>query len=286
MSGTITGVTATGQVGLIIQYSMVNLAGVEGTGQVGAATTESDPTIPVLGVSATGEVGLVSEEIGANILVGATGSCQPGNLALNSGAPMGVKAIGEVGVLSHTLENTVSIMGVEAIGHVGTLLTEIGSFIVGVEGVGETGLLSFYPVILGVSAFGQTGNLSKEINFGIGIGVTSVGLVGNLSGDLPPFSGTVTASVNTMSGLVIGAMGLINSTSSHGGVIVTSCSITTANNRLIARVGDMHSCPIHGHGVTAILTGSDSIFVEGKAVVVLNYSVTGCGATIDGNGAT
>ena len=86
-------------------------------------------------------------------------------------------------------------------------------------------------------------------------------------------------------GSVTGELGLIGSTSSHGGVVISSASRSSAFGRLIARVGDLHSCPIHGHGVTPIITGSDTIFVENQAVSLLGYSVTGCGAVINGNGA-
>ena len=46
----------------------------------------------------------------------------------------------------------------------------------------------------------------------------------------------------------------------------------------VARKGDLHSCPIPGHGVTPIVTGSGSK-VEGQPVARVGDK-TGCGATI------
>jgi uncharacterized Zn-binding protein involved in type VI secretion len=67
--------------------------------------------------------------------------------------------------------------------------------------------------------------------------------------------------------------------SSHGGVIVSSAARTEADGILIARVGDLHSCPIPGHGVTPIVTGSPTLIVEGKPAARVG-SVCGCGAVI------
>lgn len=46
----------------------------------------------------------------------------------------------------------------------------------------------------------------------------------------------------------------------------------------IARKGDLHSCPIQGHGATEIVSGSPSQ-VEGRPVARVGDK-TGCGATI------
>jgi uncharacterized Zn-binding protein involved in type VI secretion len=73
--------------------------------------------------------------------------------------------------------------------------------------------------------------------------------------------------------------------SDHGGVIITSASVTTVNGILVARVGDLHSCPIPGHGVTAITNGSGNFVSEGAVTAVIG-SVCGCGATIISGGAT
>lgn len=69
--------------------------------------------------------------------------------------------------------------------------------------------------------------------------------------------------------------------SNHGGTIITSASYELVNGRLVARVGDLHSCPIRGHGVTQIINGSGNFKCEGNITAVIG-SKTGCGATITG----
>jgi uncharacterized Zn-binding protein involved in type VI secretion len=73
----------------------------------------------------------------------------------------------------------------------------------------------------------------------------------------------------------------IGDKSDHGGIIISSCVKTIAEGKLIARVGDKHSCPIPQHGVTAIITGSLNDITESKQTARTS-SKTGCGATIIG----
>ena len=72
--------------------------------------------------------------------------------------------------------------------------------------------------------------------------------------------------------------------SDHGGTIISSASRTTVEGALVARVGDLHSCPIPFHGITPILTGSSQFKCEG-ALVARTSSTTGCGASIIGGSA-
>ena len=67
--------------------------------------------------------------------------------------------------------------------------------------------------------------------------------------------------------------------SSHGGVIISSASLTNVEGQLVARVGDLHSCPIPGHGVTPIVNGSSNFICEGS-IVAVDTSVCGCGESI------
>lgn len=46
-----------------------------------------------------------------------------------------------------------------------------------------------------------------------------------------------------------------------------------------ARKGDLHSCPLKGHGVTPIVTGSARVMIEGKPAARVGDR-TGCGAAI------
>ena len=72
--------------------------------------------------------------------------------------------------------------------------------------------------------------------------------------------------------------------SSHGGHIITAASRTLVEGKLVARRGDLHLCPLPGHGVTPIVTGSPQFKAEG-AEVARTSSVCACGAVIIG-GAT
>jgi len=68
--------------------------------------------------------------------------------------------------------------------------------------------------------------------------------------------------------------------SDHGGVIISvTTQYTNAEGKLVARVTDLHSCPIPGHGITPILTGSGNFFTEGH-ITAVDGSVCGCGAKI------
>jgi uncharacterized Zn-binding protein involved in type VI secretion len=67
--------------------------------------------------------------------------------------------------------------------------------------------------------------------------------------------------------------------SDHGGTILGPCSTTNRLDGLgVARTGDLHTCPIRGHGVTA-LTGTGAYLADGLRAVRVG-DVAGCGATI------
>lgn len=67
--------------------------------------------------------------------------------------------------------------------------------------------------------------------------------------------------------------------SSHGGVIITGASLTFDNGMPVARMGDLHVCPIPGHGVTPIVTGSPNTITEGLPNARIG-DITACGAII------
>lgn len=71
----------------------------------------------------------------------------------------------------------------------------------------------------------------------------------------------------------------LGDTSSHGGMIVTGAIRTMVNGRPVARMGDLHLCPIPGHGITPIVTGSLDTLTEGKPNARMG-DITGCGAVI------
>ncbi len=66
---------------------------------------------------------------------------------------------------------------------------------------------------------------------------------------------------------------------SHGGLIVTGAMRTFVNGRPVARMGDLHACPIPGHSVNPIVTGSLDTFTEGRPNARIG-DVTACGAVI------
>ena len=71
----------------------------------------------------------------------------------------------------------------------------------------------------------------------------------------------------------------IGDSSTHGGTIISCCAITRVEGKLVARVTDLHSCPIPGHGITPIVDGSGNYKTEGHITAVYGSS-TGCGAII------
>lgn len=69
--------------------------------------------------------------------------------------------------------------------------------------------------------------------------------------------------------------------SDHGGEITTSNTDGTvlARGDVVAVEGAMHTCPILGHGVTAITAITTKTYINGK--LVLTYGAqAGCGALI------
>ena len=67
--------------------------------------------------------------------------------------------------------------------------------------------------------------------------------------------------------------------SSHGGTVITGSISTLVNGRPVARMCDLHVCPIPGHGVTPIVTGSLDTATDGRPNARLG-DIAGCGAVI------
>ncbi len=65
----------------------------------------------------------------------------------------------------------------------------------------------------------------------------------------------------------------------HGGQIVSGALRTLVNGRPVARMGDLHLCPISGHGLTRIIEGNLSCMTEGAPNARMGDK-TACGATI------
>ena len=72
----------------------------------------------------------------------------------------------------------------------------------------------------------------------------------------------------------------LGDTSNHGGVIITASENVFVNGIRVARKGDLHFCPIPGHGTTEIVTGSPDTFANGQAVARVG-DTCGCGASLN-----
>ncbi len=76
------------------------------------------------------------------------------------------------------------------------------------------------------------------------------------------------------------AVARLGDTSNHGGFIITVYATSTFVNGIkVARIGDLHFCPIRGHGITPIITGSSTFNCEGIPTALVG-SICGCGASI------
>lgn len=63
----------------------------------------------------------------------------------------------------------------------------------------------------------------------------------------------------------------------HGGEIITSAQKSYAEDILVARIGDIYNCPIHGPN--PIITGATRTYTEDK-LDAFHGSLTQCGASI------
>ena len=71
----------------------------------------------------------------------------------------------------------------------------------------------------------------------------------------------------------------LGDSSSHGGTVITASSRMRVGGVPVARIGDLHSCPVPGHGVTTITAGAARCKVEGSPVA-RDGDVVGCGAVL------
>jgi uncharacterized Zn-binding protein involved in type VI secretion len=72
--------------------------------------------------------------------------------------------------------------------------------------------------------------------------------------------------------------------STHGGEIVSASSDVFCDGIGVARTGDLHACPIPGHGTTA-LTGTATTKADGANRVRVG-DLAGCGAAISAGSPT
>jgi uncharacterized Zn-binding protein involved in type VI secretion len=74
------------------------------------------------------------------------------------------------------------------------------------------------------------------------------------------------------------AIARLGDTSNHGGTIITATSRFNVNGIVAAVNGDLHSCPIPGHGITP-LSSSLTLKSNGQPVIQIG-DLAGCGAAI------
>ncbi|MFA5983589.1 MAG: PAAR domain-containing protein [Methylococcaceae bacterium] len=76
-----------------------------------------------------------------------------------------------------------------------------------------------------------------------------------------------------------GAFIRLGDATSHGGVVVGASTQTDSGGIPVARVGDMATCPLCKPGIFPIVSGDNSLIVEGKAVA-RNGDKIACGAAL------
>lgn len=74
------------------------------------------------------------------------------------------------------------------------------------------------------------------------------------------------------------AVSRVGDHSDHGGTIITGSSNLKVNGIAVARAGDLHQCPIRGHGTTAL--SSIAKATNGGRGIITVGATAGCGATI------
>ncbi|WP_137173453.1 PAAR domain-containing protein [Massilia sp. HP4] len=64
---------------------------------------------------------------------------------------------------------------------------------------------------------------------------------------------------------------------SHGGKVISASTTHRINGIGIARVGDLVSCPVAGHGVNPIVEGAITYLIGGRMVALHGHrSACGC----------
>jgi uncharacterized Zn-binding protein involved in type VI secretion len=74
----------------------------------------------------------------------------------------------------------------------------------------------------------------------------------------------------------------LNDLSDHGGHVITATGFLTIVGINVALDQDLHSCPIHGHGITPITATTSTLQIDGKKIVRTDDRAA-CGAKIISN---
>ncbi len=73
----------------------------------------------------------------------------------------------------------------------------------------------------------------------------------------------------------------LGDSSTHGGTVITASPNIVADGIGFARQGDLHACPIDGHGVTSFNSGA-IVTESGRGLVRAGIDSCGCGAVVVG----
>ena len=164
----------------------------------------------------------------------------------------------------------------------GAAIAQIGSGSGAVNAIGAVSALVPAWSVFAVQAIGVAASLySQVVGSGIAIGV-GASLRGNVGGVLTP---VMAVGVGAAVGYAIitaappGSATVMGATSSHGGTIISSSPNATANGTDLALVGNMHSCPIPGHGITPIVSLFTAITLNGVPIARVGDQAA-CGAVI------
>lgn len=273
-----TGVAGTGQVGTLIAkiLAQVALTGVSASGQVGAVTVTGAALAAPTGVAGSGSVGTVSAGVIAQVSVtGVSASGQSGTVTAKTGAkgtPTGVSATGSVGTVAVTAGVVVTLSGVQASGSPGSVTVLSGSVIpvTGVQGTGQAGSVSVSAAgsqtvpVTGVAATGTAGTmLAKSGSVATPTGVQAAGAAGAMSTRL----GSLVAIVG------VSGTGQVGSVAAGGGLIVPVAGVAAA-----AAVGNIAAIT----GVSVLVPGVTALGAAGVLEIAAGVTVQLTGVEADG----
>lgn len=72
---------------------------------------------------------------------------------------------------------------------------------------------------------------------------------------------------------------VLGDTTDHGGTVVEASGTTDTQGKRIARVGDQVTCPKRSHGTTVIVSGDETMLIDGKPAA-RHGDKCACGATL------
>ena len=78
-----------------------------------------------------------------------------------------------------------------------------------------------------------------------------------------------------------GQIARLGDTTSHGGTIISASDTRSVDGIAVARIGDMVSCPISGHGVNPIVSVQTTTSTDSRQNAHIGAS-TACGSVIVG----